>query len=223
MIIYKATNQVNGKVYIGRTVGVLRQRINSHKCDVNKRRTNGYLHKAIRRYGFKNFKWQVICICHGIDVLNEMETYYINHYNSMNRDFGYNLTEGGGGMVGWSHSEKSIKKMIEAKLGKPGKKWSTESKQKMSEAVTGAKNHNYGKRHTEEHKQKIIKTLIGRKCSEETRKKIGDAQRGEKGNMYGKHHSEAIKKKIRESIIRTLYRKRGIYIEDFQFCLFKTL
>ena len=131
MIIYKATNQINGKVYIGQTVGNFQDRIRSHKCDVSKRRTNGYFHKAIRKYEFKNFKWQVICICHSIDVLNEMEAYYISHYNSIHKDVGYNLNLGGKGQVGFKHTQESIKKMVEAKLGKTGKKHTEEKKQKF--------------------------------------------------------------------------------------------
>lgn len=94
MIIYKATNLVNGRIYIGQTIEPLRKRLTKHLCEANGRRTT-YFHKALHKYGIENFKWQVICICPNINSLNAQESYYIAHYQSNVLNVGYNLTSGG--------------------------------------------------------------------------------------------------------------------------------
>jgi hypothetical protein len=87
MLIYKATNKINGKEYIGKTVTTIRKR----------RRYgygNTYFQKALEKYGEKNFKWEVLwngnC---SKSFLNELEKYYIYFYDTYN--CGYNLTLGG--------------------------------------------------------------------------------------------------------------------------------
>lgn len=90
--IYKITNVVNGKIYIGQTVQTLHQRWLRH-CS----KTGGscsYLHRAILKYGKENFKIEVIMETEQ-DFLNVTEQFYIHHYKSTDHRIGYNLTEGG--------------------------------------------------------------------------------------------------------------------------------
>ena len=60
MIIYKAINQVNGKIYIGQTVGSLKKRIKDHIYD--SKRHDYYFARALRKYGEENFFWLVFFI-----------------------------------------------------------------------------------------------------------------------------------------------------------------
>lgn len=90
--IYKVTNKVNGKVYIGQSVDIGR-RWRTHmtaKDDI-------YFHKAIQKYGVENFEWEVIEQCKKKD-LDEREIYWIEYYDSFNK--GYNCTKGGDGVSG---------------------------------------------------------------------------------------------------------------------------
>lgn len=89
-IIYKITNKVNGKSYIGQTRYTLefRWRQHLHKKD------NTYFHNAIRKYGAENFSLEVLEECPYFN-LNEREIFYIAKYDSFNS--GYNLTIGGDG------------------------------------------------------------------------------------------------------------------------------
>lgn len=89
-IIYKITNKVNGKSYIGQTRYTLefRWRQHLHKKD------NTYFHNAIRKYGSDNFQLEVLEEC-PYSSLNEREIFYIAKYNTL-KD-GYNLTLGGSG------------------------------------------------------------------------------------------------------------------------------
>lgn len=78
MIIYKATNKVNGKSYIGQTIQTIQRRAYCHKLNaINGSKT--YFHNAIRKYGFDSFVWQVIEICQSKEELDEMEFHYIIH------------------------------------------------------------------------------------------------------------------------------------------------
>ena len=88
--IYKITNKVNGKSYIGQTRYTIefRWRQHLHKKD------NTYFHNAIRKYGADNFIVEKLEECN-IEDLNEREIYYIAKYNTF-KD-GYNLTIGGDG------------------------------------------------------------------------------------------------------------------------------
>ena len=75
-----------------------------------------------------------------------------------------------------------------------------EQKRKMSEAMSGKKNHMFGKHFSEEHKKKISESHIGKHLLEEHKKKISEALSGEKAYWYGKHLLEESKRKISQSM-----------------------
>ena len=89
--IYKITNLINGKVYIGQSVQI-EKRWQNHKCAAKKE--EGHLYKAMRKYGLENFKFEVIEECQKQE-LNDREVFWISYYNSIDPDKGYNLTKGG--------------------------------------------------------------------------------------------------------------------------------
>lgn len=76
MIIYKATNKINNKVYIGQTVRSLEVRMSEHK-----RHNYTAFDKAINKYGLENFDVEVIDTAKDINELNEKEIYWIKYYN----------------------------------------------------------------------------------------------------------------------------------------------
>lgn len=88
--IYKITNKVNGKSYIGQTRYTIefRWRQHQHKKD------NTYFHNAIKKYGAENFIVEQLEEC-DTSLLNEREIFYIAKYDTFNN--GYNLTIGGDG------------------------------------------------------------------------------------------------------------------------------
>lgn len=94
--IYKITNNINQKVYIGQTIMAPMQRWQKHKSDARLNRSYP-LYKAMNKYGINNFSFEVLEEV-DIEQLNEKERYYINLYNSyINADNsnGYNATLGG--------------------------------------------------------------------------------------------------------------------------------
>ena len=92
--IYKITNLISGKCYIGQSRHVER-RFNAHKnkpFDLNSESYDYPLYRAIRKYGLENFKFEVIEEC-SVDKLNELERKYIKVFDSFLN--GYNQDEGG--------------------------------------------------------------------------------------------------------------------------------
>jgi group I intron endonuclease len=109
MIIYKTTNLINNKIYIGKD-----------KHNNLKYLGSGIAIKsAIEKYGKNNFKKEIIEECFDNDILNEKEKYWINKFNSTNRKIGYNIAYGGEGgdtisnnlrkdTIGINHSQRMI-------------------------------------------------------------------------------------------------------------------
>ena len=92
--IYKITNQINGKCYIGQSTNI-HKRWNNHRSayqNQNAHEYNYYLYRAMRKYGIENFTFEVIEECKQSE-LNKRETYWIDYYDSYKN--GYNLTNGG--------------------------------------------------------------------------------------------------------------------------------
>lgn len=94
MYIYKITNLVNGKVYIGQTRRTVEQRYKEH---INSaiRGDGFYLACAMKSYGVDNFKVETIASTDDVETLNELENFYIRKYKSDCSEFGYNLAPGG--------------------------------------------------------------------------------------------------------------------------------
>lgn len=116
-IIYKYTNKINGKVYIGQTVDEER-RIKNHK----KLYGDSLFHRAIKKYSFDGFDYDVI---ERVDesLLNQQEIYWISYYKSNDIQFGYNLTSGGEGTRGYKYTEEQRQRRSEQSKGTTGMKW----------------------------------------------------------------------------------------------------
>lgn len=140
--IYKITNTINNKMYIGQHLG----NINDSYMGSGK-----ILKYAINKYGIKNFKKEIIEICESKQIANEREQYYIIYYNTI-RPIGYNIAKGGDGgdtLTNHPNLEKIKQKMKDnhSSFWK-GHHHSEETKLKIkqSHADFKGKNHpNYGK------------------------------------------------------------------------------
>lgn len=90
--IYKITNKINNKTYIGQSINI-ENRWQQHKINAFNFNTHTYnypLYRAIRKYGLDNFEFQVLEECNK-EILTQEEQYYIDYYNSLNPNCGYNL------------------------------------------------------------------------------------------------------------------------------------
>lgn len=98
--IYKTTNLINGKIYIGQLT-----RIDKYKKDYFG--SGVKIRAAIKKYGAENFKREILLECDNQDDLNEAEIFFIKEYKSQNSKIGYNIAEGGKGRSGYKVSEKN--------------------------------------------------------------------------------------------------------------------
>lgn len=89
--IYKWTNLINNKVYIGKSVNIPK-RLREYKYEVEKNNSRPII-RALRKYGFQNFRFEIIENCENLsnEQLLEREQYWMNYYNSQNPQFGYNI------------------------------------------------------------------------------------------------------------------------------------
>lgn len=111
MIIYKATNIINNKIYVGQTIKTLRKRSLEHKADSKR---NKYLFpKAIKKYGFENFKWEVLERCSTQQELDIAEIKWINKLQSNSKQIGYNISKGGN--PGKEIGQKTLSKFWKSK------------------------------------------------------------------------------------------------------------
>lgn len=89
--VYKFTNKINNKIYIGQSKNIERRYIR-HLYDA-KHGSKTMLHQAIRKYGIENFSFDIVAEC-AINELNYKEKYYIKYFNSI-MPYGYNMQSGG--------------------------------------------------------------------------------------------------------------------------------
>lgn len=177
----------NGKMYFGQT------------CQDPEKRwgKNGYgyrhqelIYRAICKYGWENIDHRIISIGLDKDEADFQEMFYISAYRTNEIQYGYNKCNGGGGSIGYKHTEETKKKISEDNKGKEpwnkGKHLAEETKKKISKIKKGNTNF-LGKHHTPETKKKI-----GTKAKDRFVNK-------ENHPMIGKHHTEESKKKISES------------------------
>lgn len=101
MIIYKITNLINDKVYIGQTTRTFNQRYKGNGIGAERVRlaknSNQHLLASLEKYGANNFKVDIIEVCNSVEELNKRECFYIDFYDSTNSEKGYNHCQGGNG------------------------------------------------------------------------------------------------------------------------------
>lgn len=101
--IYKITNKLNGKIYIGKTLSTIEERWKIHIRDSKKEKIkNRPLYKAINKYGIESFAVEEVEEC-DYKILSDREIYWIKFFNSYNS--GYNATLGGDGKVLYNYEE----------------------------------------------------------------------------------------------------------------------
>jgi group I intron endonuclease len=172
--IYKATNQVNNKVYIGFTAN-WPQRINGHNYDRRYGNAdNKAFYKALKKYGWDNFKWEAIYQSKDEGhTLTIMEPHFITEHRSwvgFDDCNGYNITRGGEGASGY----KRTKELIESHRQKmKGRKFTPEhiaNRIASFKRTMNGQGTMTGKKHSEESKEKMRQAQLGKPKSEEHKK-----------------------------------------------------
>jgi len=169
--VYKWTNKINGKIYIGKAVN-LRLRKNGH---APLKKGTGAFANAKRKYGIENFEFSIIEIFPNRtsfieDYIVERETFWIGFYDATNKSKGYNICPSGSSTVGIpmpAHVKEAIRK------ANASRKISAETSRKMSEARTKDKL-------SEEARWKMGSSTRGKKISPDTIAKRVAKTKGQK-------------------------------------------
>jgi group I intron endonuclease len=148
--IYKITNTINDKIYIGQASDFDRRKKTHYTsfnsfCKSPEKHSSGcrILYNAFKKYGFDNFIFELIEEC-STNELNEKEQYWLDFYKSYEIENGYNLSRIAGSCLGTKRSDGTKKKMSD-----------------NAKMRTGDKNPFYNKHHSESSKDKISKAKTG--------------------------------------------------------------
>ncbi len=166
-LIYKITNTINNKCYIGLTSRSLDVRLKEHLTISSKDICNTKFHLAIRKYSIELFSIEILES--NIDTVtnaNAREIFYIDKFDSYRN--GYNMTTGGYGRSDYYFSESAKQKMS---IAKQGIKLSECHKNNIRQSLRG-------KAKSEEHKQSLRKSNIGKTHTQITRNKISQSRLG---------------------------------------------
>lgn len=221
----------SNKRYIGITCKKTKYRWNNGKGYKN----NKHFYSAIIKYGWENIEHIILFENLTKEEAEQKEIELIKKYSSNNREYGYNI-ENGGKCVGRVSDETKNKLSIASKklwadkdyrkkqslkiAGMSGKKHTEETKQKMREKAKKRKlsddelkrlrTMNIGRKLSEETKEKIRKSMLGRKMSEETKKKLSDKRKGKPTWIKGKKLSEEHKNNISKGLLRYYQQKNVV-------------
>lgn len=201
MIVYKTTNLITKKIYVGVT----------SKDDPGYLGSGKTLNKAIKKYGKENFVRETLEECYSEKELFEREIFWIKELKSKGSN-GYNLTDGGMGIL---NPTKEVRKKISKSL--TGRIQSEETKRKIAEA-------NIGKKYSEETKRKVGQCHIGNKynvgriMSPEAKLKNAETYRQkspeQKLETYKKYYRSRCGKDLtEEQINKSLERYKKLEIE----------
>jgi group I intron endonuclease len=171
MIIYKIKNRINGKVYVGLTTKDLSKRIAGHISE-----NKSYVQKALNKYGLQSFDVSIIDSAESKDILFEKEKYWIQHFDCKVPK-GYNLTDGGEGLINPSEVvrkqiSKSVSKVLKGNTYRKGIPHTDKSKKAISEGLRKSEK----KRKADSNRKKYPP------LTEEHKKKISLSKRGKKRN-----------------------------------------
>lgn len=167
--IYCIENIKTHKKYIGQSVNV-DDRWRKHRYELNKgSHDNSYLQNSWNKYGEEYFNFYILEYC-SLDLLDEKERYYIDYYNTMDRDLGYNLKSGGQDHnfqceeVRKKISESTKKayqnsNLKEIRSNDALKQWANPE---IKEKIMGKNNGMYGKHHSEEARRKMSEMKKGK-------------------------------------------------------------
>lgn len=202
MIVYKTTNLINGKIYIGQ----------DSKNNPRYFGSGLTIKKAVKKYGVKNFVKEILEYCDTKEQLSERETYWIEYFDSTNKKIGYNISKGGEfSRLGTICSGETKLVLSECKKGSKnpmyGKtifevwvekygfsdaeilysKW----RDSLSNAALGHIPWNKNKQMSENFKQNMSKIVKGIRHTDVTKQKISE---GNKGKIITVEHRNAISK-----------------------------
>lgn len=178
--IYKITNLIDGKIYIGQTVNYKKREKRHLNCLKNGNHHNEHLQRAFDKYGEKSFKIELIEKC-DIKELDQRERHFIKELDACNHDKGYNMMFGG-------QRYRNFTKEVRLKMSKASK----------------------GRKFTSEHKRRIGMAHRGRKLSQEHIDKMIATKKREKVHLGEKNPNALISDSVAKKIIIDLLKREPV-------------
>ncbi|GLC63093.1 hypothetical protein PLESTB_001979900 [Pleodorina starrii] len=192
MIIYRATNRITGKIYIGKTVRHLYHAKARHRQRAMRRDLYGsdsYFYAAIRKHGWSAFDWTIIDQGENDTELQALERAWIAQTGSYrDRSIGYNMTPGGDGGAGRKLSPEQIAGISLRSSGKGNPGWG-----KFGKAHPA-----YGHIKSPEVRAAISRAHKGKKVSSETRAKLSATRVA----MFAEQRRETLRRQEEERCAR---------------------
>jgi|688.fasta_scaffold115490_5 hypothetical protein len=135
--IYRITNKVNNKIYIGSAYN-LSNRFSTHKYSLrNNKHKNPHLQSAWNLYDEKDFIFEILEIVEDKTKIIEREQYYLDLYNPCDNSIGYNIAKKAGNTAGVKVSLETRQKQSESAKKRPKYKWTEEQKQNRKKTRKG--------------------------------------------------------------------------------------
>lgn len=198
-IIYRITNLVSGKCYIGQTTQDGWKRWYAHRYEARKAKPRWPIHKAIAKHGSDSFIFEIVDRCSDRRTLDGRECFWIAREGSLSPR-GYNATAGGKGISGFKMPEDACRRLGDRMRGRVVSK---ETGQRISASKRG-------KRMSDETRQRMARSRLGKRHAPEVCEKIGASHRGRKLTpdhvekirrcSASRRHSEAAKAKLRRPV-----------------------
>jgi group I intron endonuclease len=181
-VIYLITNTTNEKRYVGLTTKKLETRFKEHAKVATRgpKKLQHAIHHAMKKHGVENFTIKQLQECDSFSALRDAERFWIKELNThVRNNQGYNMTEGGDGVLGYDFTEEHRKNMS---IAHKGKKFSEEHCHNIRLSQKGSKRAAL----SDECKRKISNANKGKKRSQETCANISKALTGKKQTVKQK-------------------------------------
>lgn len=199
--IYKYTNLINGKIYIGSTKNIRERQATHIRVSNNPKYQHYTLYRAANKYGWESFMFDVIEECCPL-LRNDRENHWINYYHTLDNRYGYNMKLADNTCI----SEETLKRLSDSHMGIV---YSEERNRKIGLKSKGNK-YSLGTKQSQETIEKRTQKLKGQKRTDEFKQKMSENMLGNKNHRFGKKEDPELTKKRMERLEEIRRRKREL-------------
>lgn len=185
--VYKITNKLNGKFYVGSSLNVTKRKLTHFMYLRKNLHPNKKLQNSWNKHGESAFEFFILEVVENKEHLIMREQHWLNYFNAVEN--GYNILKLAYSPTGWTPSDETREKMS---ISQTGRKHSPETRAKMSAWQMGRK-------FSDESRKKMSEKAKGRTFSKETRERMSIAKKGRKPSEESK---ATMRKAQREIVFR---------------------